>query len=347
MSTSTLHAPVLPRLPKLRTRPRLGFLGAGWIGRHRLQAIADSGLAEIAAIADPLPLPREQLATMFPDSASSGSLDELLEMGLDGIVIATPSALHAEQAVAALENGIAVFCQKPLGRNAAETQRVIDAARHADVLLDADMSYRQLTHVQKIRHLIQQGELGDIFAADLVFHNAYGPDKAWFYDRRLSGGGCVIDLGIHLVDLAMWVLGFPKVTHVTSRLHAKGKPLSDSTTVEDYAVARIDLATGATIQIACSWNLPAGSDAVISASFFGTEGGAALRNVEGSFYDFIAERFHGTKRELLTEVRENWGAKAALDWTRRLATGSRFNPAINELAVIAETVDAIYRSHAQ
>jgi predicted dehydrogenase len=347
MITSTLHEPALPSLLERPTRPRLGFLGAGWIGRHRLQAIANSGLADVAAIADPLALPREQLAAMFPNCARLDSLDGLLEMGLDGIVIASPSALHAEQAVAALDSGIAVFCQKPLGRNAVETRRVIDAARQNNVLLGADMSYRFLTHCQRIRDLIQNGELGHIYAADLVFHNAYGPDKPWFYDRRLSGGGCVIDLGIHLVDLALWMLGFPKITHVTSRLHAKGKPLSDPTTVEDYAVARIDVATGATLQLACSWNLPAGCEAVISASFFGTEGGATLRNVESSFYNFIAEQFHGTKHELLTDARENWGAQAALDWTRRLATGSRFSPAITELATVAEALDAIYRSHEQ
>src|SRR3954462_7397836 len=97
-------------------RPRLGFLGVGWIGRSRLDAIARAGSADVAAIADPA----------VPDAL--GSLDELLAHELDGIVIATPSALHAEQAIAALDRGIAVFCQKPLGRTADEVRRGVGAA---------------------------------------------------------------------------------------------------------------------------------------------------------------------------------------------------------------------------
>jgi len=81
------------------------------------------------------------------------------------------------------------------------------------------------------------------YLADLIFHNAYGPDKPWFYDRTLSGGGCVIDLGIHLVDLALWNLDFPKVMNVTSRLFAPGQTHFGTKTRSwrIFAVARLDL----------------------------------------------------------------------------------------------------------
>jgi predicted dehydrogenase len=330
---------------KKTTKPRLGFLGVGWIGRNRLEAIAQSELAEITAVADPSRGLGERILRIQPGLEVLDSLDDLLEVGLDGVVIATPSALHAEQAVTALERGLAVFCQKPLGRNAAETRRVIDAARANDRLLGVDLSYRFLTGAQKLHALCRSGELGEIYAVDLTFHNAYGPDKAWFYDRKLSGGGCVIDLGIHLVDLALWNLGFPKVIKVSSRLHARGERIqSQAPAVEDYAVARLDLENGATLQLACSWKLPAGCDAVIAASFYGTQGGATLHNVDGSFYDFTAERFHGTKRELLTNVSERWGGRAAVDWADRLARGGRFNPDVEGLAQVAESLDGIYEN---
>src|SRR5581483_11998218 len=96
------------------------------------------------------------------------------------------------------------------------------AARKADRLLGVDLSYRFISQAKAIRDLVRQGELGEVFAAELMFHNAYGPDKDWFYERALSGGGCVIDLGIHLIDLALWNLNFPKVTNVASRLFAQG-----------------------------------------------------------------------------------------------------------------------------
>src|SRR2546421_668784 len=84
-----------------------------------------------------------------------------------------------------------------------------------------------------------------------------------------QGGGCVIDLGVHLVDLALWNLGFPRVTKVTSQLFHHGKRWQiGGGNVEDYAVATLNLATGATVRLACSWKLPAGCDAIISGSFF-------------------------------------------------------------------------------
>ena len=306
------------------TKPRLGFLGVGWIGRSRLEAIERSGLAEVAGIADPAL------------EESVGSLDELLELELDGVVIATPTALHAEQAEAALERGLGVFCQKPLGRNAAETARVVRAARAADSLLGVDLSYRSTAAGRAVRSLARTGELGDVFAADLTFHNAYGPDKPWFYDPALAGGGCLIDLGIHLVDLALWTLGRPRVT--AARAWLRGEP------VEDYATAELELETGALIRIACSWNLHAGADAVIEAAFHGSEGGAALRNVDGSFYDFVAEWYRGRERELLAEPPDGWFGRAAVEWAARLASGERYDPEVESAVEVAEALDELYRS---
>lgn len=330
---------------KAFSRPKLGFLGVGWIGKNRLEAIAASGLAEITAIADASPELAEQAARTFPRAAVLASLDDLVEVGVDGIVIATPSALHAEQAVAALERGMAIFCQKPLGRTAAETRRVVDAARAADRLLGVDLSYRFISGARKIHELCRNGEFGDIFAVDLIFHNAYGPDKAWFYDWKLSGGGCVIDLGIHLLDLALWNLNFPRIVNVTSRLFAQGNPIRGRcNSVEDFALARLDLDCGATIKLACSWKLPVGCDAVISASFYGTKGGASFHNVDGSFYDFTAYQFHGTRREKLASPPEPWGGRAAVDWVRRLANGEGFSQEIASVIEVAAGLDAIYEN---
>ena len=324
------------------TKQRVGFLGVGWIGRNRMEALAQSGLIEIVAVSDPM----AENAAAAADIGQCGtyeSLDHLLDAGLDGLVIATPSALHADQAIAALERGIAVFCQKPLGRTAAESADVVAAARAADRLLGVDLSYRFLHGITLIRDLIHNGDLGTVYAADLVFHNAYGPDKSWFYDVALSGGGCVIDLGSHLVDLALWMLEDGPVVGVVSQLFAKGQRLTLPTSyVEDYATAQLDFAGGASVRIACSWNLPAGCDAVIEASFYGTKGGATLRNVSGSFYDFRAERLHGTSREILSLPPDGWGGRAAVDWARRLAAGQGFDPQAEKLVTLAAVLDQVY-----
>jgi predicted dehydrogenase len=325
--------------------PRLGFLGVGWIGRQRMEAIASSGIAEIAAIADPVSEAAIIAAKPFRDAKVAGTLEDLLALDLDGIVIATPSALHAEQTMTALNRGFAVFCQKPLGRTFEETDAAIQVARRRKRLLAVDLSYRFVEAIKSVREVCASGELGQIYAADLTFHNAYGPDKNWFYDRQLSGGGCLVDLGIHLVDLALWTLGWPEVPQVTSRLFAQGKPfVNDGHTVEDYATVSFDTAAGAVVRIACSWKLPAGCDAIIEGSFYGTRGAAAFRNSDGCFYRFESSRFTGTKKEVLTplNMEEQWGGRAAIDWARKLATDRGYDAEIEHLSRVAKVLDQAY-----
>ncbi len=321
-------------------RPRIGFLGTGWIGRHRMDAMVATGAIEPAAFADPSPECAAQARACAPGAVQVDGLDALLALGLDGIAIATPSAMHAEQSIRALDAGVAVFCQKPLGRTAAEVDAVLAAARQADRLLGVDLSYRHTAGMQAIADLARSGALGDVFAVDLLFHNAYGPDKPWFYDPVQSGGGCVIDLGVHLVDLALWALGFPAVAGVTASLRAQGRPLG-AEQVEDYATAAFRAGT-ADVRLACSWRVHAGTDAEIAAVFYGTQGGAALRNVGGSFYDFVAERFTGTSKTVLACPPDAWGGRAAAAWAEQLARSPQFDPEAAHFARSAEVLDRIY-----
>lgn len=320
---------------------RLGFLGTGWIGRMRLEALSRLPNVEVAAIADPSAQERASAARLAPEAALSSSLDELLEQPLDGIVIATPSALHAIQAIRAFERGVAVFCQKPLGRDAAEVRAVVDAARAADRLLGLDLSYRHTRAMQAIRGLIARGDLGAIRLVDLVFHNAYGPDKPWFYDRALSGGGCLMDLGIHLVDLALWALDFPQVEEASGWLGGYGASPGHAS-CEDQAFATLRLQGGTLVRIACSWRLHAGRDAEISVAFYGSDGGAAMRNVGGSFYDFAAEHYRGTAMTMLAEPPDDWGGRAALRWAERLLHDPGYRPEAERFVDVARVLERIY-----
>lgn len=322
-------------------RPRLGFVGLGWIGRHRMEAIAATGLTDIIAFADPSDSAVEEALHHAPDAARCATLEDVLAEAPDGIVIATPSALHAEQTIAALNAGIAVFCQKPLGRTADEAAAAVEAARNRDLLLGVDLSYRHTEGMRAIRDLLARGALGQVFAANLVFHNAYGPDKSWFYDPTQSGGGCVMDLGVHLIDLALWALDFPAVEDVSARLYRDGAPWRGDG-VEDFAAVTLTLASGAVLRMTCSWKLQAGCDAVIAAEFFGTGGGAALRNVSGSFYDFAAQHHQGTASTTLAAPPDDWGGRAAADWAARLAAGEGFDPRNEELVTLSRTLDRIY-----
>lgn len=335
-----------PRLESAKVA-RLGFLGVGWIGLSRMRAVVQAGAAEVACIADAAPesvaRAAQAVLTSVQPPRTVASLEELLEEELDGLVIATPSGQHAQQVIAALTHGLAVFCQKPLATTAAEAARVVAAARALDRLIEVDFCYRTLAGVPELARLVRSGELGEVFAVDLTFHNAYGPDKSWFYDRQQSGGGCVMDLGIHLIDLLLWALDFPEVVEVRSRLYAQGKPMAQpQETLEDYAAAELRLASGAVARLACSWRLPAGRDAVIEAAFYGTRGAAILRNINGSFYDFTVEHCEGTRCRLLAGPSDDWGGRTVCAWARRVAQDASFDSSAERLVPVSGVIDRIY-----
>lgn len=325
-------------------RPRIGFLGVGWIGRHRLEVLARSGVANVVAVSDVDHEACRSTLEIVPEAKVVEGFSDLLELPLDGVVIATPSALHAEQSLAALKAGLAVFCQKPLGRSAREVTEVVSTAAEKHSLLGVDLSYRYTGAMVALKRLVDRGALGHLYALDLVFHNAYGPDKPWFYDRGQAGGGCLIDLGLHLVDAALWLLDAPRVQDVSGRLFREGRrwhPHGDG--VEDYAIAEISLEGDRVARIACSWNLPAGRDAVIGVELFGTEGGASMKNVNGSFFDFVADHHVGTSTARLVSPPDNWGGRALVDWAERLSRGESIT--VEEAAEhvrTAEIIDAIY-----
>jgi predicted dehydrogenase len=334
--------------------PRLGFVGLGWIGRMRLDALAEAGAAEVAAVCESAPERLNQAGEAHPEAARftdyGGLIERAGELKLDGVVIATPNSLHAPQTLAALERGLAVFCQKPLALSAGEARDMVDAARKADRLLGVDYSYRFTDGARELKRIVGAGELGRIFSLELVFHNAYGPDKPWCFDPRLAGGGALMDLGVHLIDLAFWLLDDPPIRRVRGGAFRQGERLSlgrltptGQATVDDFASAWLDLQDGATVaSLAVSWNAHAGRDCVIRAALFGTEGGAEFRNIDGSFYDFELERFRGRSGEVVTRESKDWLGRAILDWSRRLGESNRFDPEIERSVRVSEVVDGVY-----
>lgn len=321
---------------------RLGFLGLGWIGRNRLETLAMQPEIEVAALADVNATAVAALRDAFPYAEPLTTLDELLERELDGVVIATPSGQHAEQAIAALRRGCAVFCQKPLATTARAATAVIDAAREANRLLAVDLCYRRVHGMAQLRDRIRRSELGRIQAIDLVFHNAWGPDKSWCMDLTQAGGGCALDLGVHLIDLALWLQDFPNVELVSRALYSQGEPMAPGETIEDLAFAELRQDDGAVIRLTCSWNLHAGQDAIIGMRVHGRNAGAEWRNVNGSFYDFELDVLHRNRRERLGSHPDAWGGRAIQAWAQRLQRDRRFDEGARHFAATARVIDAVY-----
>lgn len=326
-------------------KSNLAFAGTGWIGYNRMKSLLDEGLCNPVAVHDTDLKSARKAADLAPGTRVIRNFEELLEMRPDGIVIATPSAMHAAQCIKALQYGIPVFCQKPLARNAGETAEVITAAYVANRHLGVDMSYRHTDGMRKIFDVYRH-QLGHIFSVDLVFNNAYGPDKQWFYNPKLSGGGCLPDLGIHLIDLALWILDFPGIAHISSSLFSKGRLIEPGREVaEDYVSAQLTTTSGTLIRIVCSWNLHAGDDAEIKASFHGTSASALFRNVKGSFFNFEALLAKGTRQEIISSPPDDWGGQALAAWTREIQESNLFRKSTFMYYRTAEVIDRIYKKN--
>jgi predicted dehydrogenase len=308
----------------------------------RLEALTATELVEVAALADPNGATLEAARSLAPSARAFSTLDELLECDLDAIVIATPSGLHAEHCLQAFERGLAVFCQKPLARSASEVERVVTAARSHDRLLGVDFCYRGSKALVALRDAVKSGSIGRVYAAELTFHNAYGPDKAWARDRERAGGGCLLDLGVHLLDAVYWTLGaVGPVRSAHAAMFAHGRPLKAATEVEDFALAELVLGDAPALSLACSWQASFGDHAAIRIALFGSEGGALFSNVNGSFFDFRCERFRGTAREILYEGGDDWSGRTIVEFAARLAESPRFRED-EQLLPVAGALDALY-----
>src|SRR5688572_22050679 len=220
--------------------PRLGFLGVGWIGRSRLEALARSGEAEIAALYDPDPRACAAAREIAPHVECVTTLSRLFELSLDGLVIGAPSPMQADFALAALARDMPVFCEKPLGRDLADVERIVAAAKRHDRLLGVDLSFRRTRALEELADVVRGGSLGRVFAVDLAFHTAHGPDM--LNHPQHDGQGALSSLGVHMLDAMLWVLDFPRVTSITCQLHAHGQPVTRASgQPEDHAAVQLRL----------------------------------------------------------------------------------------------------------
>jgi len=335
------------REPAVGRPLRLGFVGLGWIGRKRLDALAKGADITVEAVCDTQPQAVASAADAYPGALATHDFDKLLQADIDAVVIATPNALHASQAIQAFEQGLSVFCQKPLALSSCDVQAVVDAARSANRRLGVDFCYRYVAGMQVARERIRNGELGEPLFVDMKFHNAYGPDKRWCYDKRVSGGGCLLDLGVHLIDLAVWLLDIRNLNVVSADLFAakekQGRCGRDD--IEDIALAHLQDERGAALRLACSWNLHAGRDCEIELAVYGSKAGAVWRNVNGSFYDFVLEWANGTRRDILAQPPDEWGDRALRTWVDALRLDGSFDADAASFVPTARVIDQIYATH--
>jgi predicted dehydrogenase len=239
---------------------RVGIVGGGWPGQRHAEGFLASGAWEIAAVADLDPDRRRELArgTGVKQLATADELFALDE--LDAVVIALPTFLHHPMVMAALAAGRHVLCEKPPALNAGETAAMADAALRRGLTLCFGLQRRALPSAAAAQAAIGQGQLGDIYHARAVFTRSWGAPKGagnWFRDPARAGGGALLDIGIHVLDLAWFLMGRPQPVAVFAITHDRSP---DTSPLESAAFGLLRFAGGRSIQLEAAWIVPEGDD---------------------------------------------------------------------------------------
>lgn len=225
-----VHLPILTQLPGVR-----------------VHAVCDTDRSKAAAIASRFGVPE----VFRRDEEVFTSED------IDAILICTPSYLHAQQAIAALEGGKHVLVEKPLALDAADAEKVLETARKEGRLVSVAMNTRYRPDVQALRPFVRGGELGDPFLVKAGWLNRKVRviRPTWRHKVGTAGGGAFMDLGVQVLDLALWLLGFPRVRRLVAHMH-QGERME----VEDTAAVLLEVEKGPAISIEVSWSLLADRD---------------------------------------------------------------------------------------
>lgn len=255
---------------------RLGILGAGAIGEKHAKAAYDVGVQVVRVVDHD-----QQRASLVAGSvdAEAGTESRSLweDQSIDAVVIGVPNSLHRQLALEALHAGKDVLLEKPMALSAEECDELIDAAERNQRILQIGYAHRFTAVGSAAKEYITTGNLGDIYHAKAHLHLRRGiPGLGrWFTTRALSGGGALIDIGVHLIDLILYLLDQPQTATVSGKAYSKfgvrmedyvfesmwaGPPNYQGTfDVEDHATGLITFANGATLDLQVAWacNLPA------------------------------------------------------------------------------------------
>ncbi|MGI8915139.1 MAG: Gfo/Idh/MocA family protein [Chloroflexota bacterium] len=275
----------------------VAVIGVG-VGRGHIRDYLDCPQAELLAICDQDPVRLAEAAARYGVATTYTDYHELLlRPDLQAVSIALPNFLHAPVAIDALKAGKHVLCEKPLALNAQEAEEMVRLARSKGLTLMVNFNYRFGEAAWMIHNAIAAGLLGDVYYARTTWLRNRGIPGigGWFTTKKLSGGGGLIDLGVHRLDLALWYMGYPEPVSVTGATYGGfGKALAErqgkSFDVDDLAAGFIRFANGASLSIEASWAGNSEKREEMSTRVWGNKGGAEMRNV-GEGYDFEARLF--------------------------------------------------------
>lgn len=278
---------------------RILMIGAGNIANTHLQAYQQNEEVEIAAICDINESRLNETADIFKIEKRFTSVDAMLkEVSAEAADVCVWNCSHAECSIAALNAGLHVLCEKPMAYNAQEAVAMREAAVKNDRILMVGFVRRFLNITKIVKEFIDAGDLGEIYYTKATYTRRHGNPGGWFANKSLSGGGPLIDLGVHIIDQQRYLMGKPKPVSVYAATfnklgkrdnlktevawHPKDAKPEDICDVEDLASAMIRYDNGAVTVLEVSFSM--NGEGTYKNEMFGTKGGANFTDSEITLY---------------------------------------------------------------
>ena len=254
---------------------KVALIGTGGISQiFRIPALQNIENVELVALCDVDESKVSFIAEKYNIKNVYYDIENLLRKeALDGIFICTPNNFHYPMALATLERKVPTFIEKPMTLNQTQAERLTKAAKKAKVPIVIGMNNRFRDDAIILKDFLNKNELGDPFYIKTGWLRRWNlePQQSWLFDKKISGGGVIMDIGIQLTDLSLWLLGLPKVKNVRSfnfNVFAEGG-------VEDSALVVLQTETNVVITVAVAWRLHLEKDMSYT-HVFGKQGSAFL-----------------------------------------------------------------------
>jgi len=342
---------------------RVAVVGCGGMGRNHAQNVVDAGHHVVAGV-DVNEGARDGFAAEFDAGAFADTGTMLDEMAPDAVVVTTPNAFHKEAAVAALQRGVPVLCEKPLADSLDAAERIADAARESAAFCMVGFHNRFSAAADLAVAYREDGRFGEVSHVEGEYVRRRGVPGvgSWFTDADLAGGGAVVDIGVHLVDFALYLAGFPEVAEVSATTRSEfggredyvdpdgwsghGSGGTGAFEVEDSASAFLRCADGTTMSLEVAWacNREPSTDVVLR----GTEAGATcevggddltVHGVDAAGVDHYVDSDLTGRREVSGHAAEDRLFLEAVAAGEAPETNT-----VEEALAVQRVLDAIYRS---
>ncbi len=339
---------------------KIGLVGAGSIGNVHLSAYKKLTNVELTAICDINEDVLNATADRFDIQNRYTDIDAMLQAHpeLDAVDVCVWNNNHAICTIKALDAGKNVLCEKPMAYNAKQADEMIAAAKRNDKLLMIGFSMRFSDMGKIAKDFVDNGYIGDIYYSKALYVRRHGSPGGWFTDKERSGGGPVIDLGVHVIDLTRYLMGNPKPVSVYAATFSKlgkrddvkikagyqsvGAQKDEPYTVEDSAIALIRYENGAVTQLETSYNIHA--ESITTRQIYGTKGGLIMENDEVKIYTDFNKYLANVN--LTTNTPGSSHEVEIAHFVDCVANGTECLAKAEDGAVIMKILDAIYESAA-